>query len=160
MSTKCPAPMSPNLTSVDTSVWGYVKKFVSLVQNNGHLQMKARINDAVATVTRSMLKITEQKWNILWIFDVPPGVTTLKPVGLKSMKVFLCSNAYRISLSEHMARYSLFLDNYCPCILYEECPVFRFCYHCANQKFINFLLFIVHREHSEFTESTVRLIYT
>lgn len=108
MSTKCPAPMSPDLTSVDTSVWGYLKNFVSLVQNNGRLQMKARINDAVATVTRNMLKTTEQQWNILWIFDVPPGVATLKPVGLKSMKVFLCSNAYRTSQSEHMARYSLF----------------------------------------------------
>lgn len=108
MSTKCPAPMSPDLTSVDTSVWGYVKNFFSLIQNNGRLQMKARINDAVATVTRNMLKTTEQKWNILWIFDVPLGVTTLKPVGLKSMKVFLCSNAYLKSLSEHMARYSLF----------------------------------------------------
>jgi len=58
-STKCPAPMSPDLTSLDTSVWGYVKNFVSLVENNGRQQMKARINDAVATVTRSMLKTTE-----------------------------------------------------------------------------------------------------
>jgi hypothetical protein len=51
--------MSPDLTSLDTSVWGYVKNFVSLVENNGRQQMKARINDAVATVTRSMLKTTE-----------------------------------------------------------------------------------------------------
>jgi len=85
-------------------VWSYVKNFVSLAQNNSRQQMKARINDAMVTVTRNMLKTTEKKWNILWIFDVPPGVTTLKPVGLKSLKVFLCNDAYRPSLSEHMAR--------------------------------------------------------
>lgn len=58
-----------------------------------------------------MLKITEEKWNILWIFDVPTGVTTLKPVGLKSLKVFLCNDAYRTFLSENMAKCSFFLDN-------------------------------------------------
>jgi hypothetical protein len=100
--------MSPDLTSLDTFVWGYVKNFVSLVQNSGRQQMKARINDAVATVARNMFKTTEHKWNILWIFDVPPGVTTFKPVGLKSLKVFLCNDAYRTSVSEHMARYSFF----------------------------------------------------
>ena len=65
MNIKCPAPMSPNLTSVDTFERGYVKNFVSLVQNNGRQQMKARINDAVAKVTRNVLKTTEQKWNTL-----------------------------------------------------------------------------------------------
>jgi hypothetical protein len=79
--------------SLDAFVWGYVKNLVCLLQNNDRQKMKARINDAVATVTCNMLKTTEQKWNILWIFDVPPGVTTLKPVGLKSLKVFLYNDA-------------------------------------------------------------------
>jgi hypothetical protein len=131
-------PMSPDFTSLNSFLWSYVKNFVCLVENNDRQQMKARINGAVATVTCSMLKTTEQKWNILWIFDVPPGVTTLKPVGLKSLKVFLCNDAYRTSLSEYMTRYGFFLDNYCPYILYEGCPVFGFCYHCTNQTFIHF----------------------
>jgi hypothetical protein len=58
-----------------------VKNIVCLVQNNARQQTKARIIDAVAIATRSMLETTEQQWNILWIFDVPPGTTTLKPVG-------------------------------------------------------------------------------
>jgi hypothetical protein len=82
MSTKYLAPMSPDLTSLDTFVWGCVKNLVGLVQNNGLQKMKARINDAVATETRNMIKTTEQKWNILWIFDVPPELTTLNPAGL------------------------------------------------------------------------------
>ena len=81
---------------------------VCLVQNNDRQRMKARITDAVATVTLNMLKTTGQKRNILWIFVVPLGVTTLKPVGLRSLKVFLCNVSYRTSLSEHMTRYCFF----------------------------------------------------
>jgi len=57
-SIKCPAPMSPDFTSLDSFLWGYVKNFVCLVQNNDRQQTKARINDAEATVTCNMLKTT------------------------------------------------------------------------------------------------------
>jgi hypothetical protein len=60
MSIKCPAPMSADLTSLDSFPWGYEKNIVSLVQNNDRQQTKDRIIDAVATVTCSMLKTTEQ----------------------------------------------------------------------------------------------------
>jgi hypothetical protein len=105
MSIKCPAPVSPDLTSLNTFVWVYVKNFVSLAQNNGRQQMKARINVAVATVTALCSKLLKK---VEYFVDVPPGVTTLKLVGLKSLKVFLCNDAYRTSLSEHMAKYKFF----------------------------------------------------
>jgi hypothetical protein len=52
-----------------------VKNIVYQVKLNEHQLLKARIRDAVATVTPNMLQAT---WNIVWMFVVPPREPTLK----------------------------------------------------------------------------------
>jgi hypothetical protein len=45
------SPKSPDLTPFDFFFWGYVKNIVYQVKINDLQHMKARIRDAVATVT-------------------------------------------------------------------------------------------------------------
>jgi hypothetical protein len=61
---------STDLTPVDFFLWGYVKNIVYQVKINDLQRLKARIRDAVATVTPNMLQV--------WIFVVPPREPTLK----------------------------------------------------------------------------------
>ena len=51
-------------------MWGYVKNIVYQVKINELQHLKARIRDAVATVTPNMLQA--------WIFVVPPREPTFK----------------------------------------------------------------------------------
>jgi hypothetical protein len=53
-------PRSPELTPLDLFLWGYVKNIVYQVKINDLQHLKARIRDAVATVTLNMLQAT---WN-------------------------------------------------------------------------------------------------
>ncbi|PNF43421.1 hypothetical protein B7P43_G13453, partial [Cryptotermes secundus] len=53
-------PRSPDLNPVDFFLWGYVKNIVYQVKINKLQHMKARIRDAVATVTTNTL---QAKWN-------------------------------------------------------------------------------------------------
>jgi hypothetical protein len=83
----CP-PRSPDLTSVDLFLWGYVKNIVYLVNINDLKHLQARIRDAVATVTPNTLQA--------WIFVVPPREPTFKFIekdiyAEKNFDSFLCS---------------------------------------------------------------------
>jgi hypothetical protein len=49
-------PRSPDLTSLDFFLWGFVKKIVYQVKIYDLQHLKARIRDAVVTVTPNMLK--------------------------------------------------------------------------------------------------------
>jgi hypothetical protein len=51
---------SPELTTLDFFLWGYVKNIVYQVKINDPQHLKARIRDAVATVAPNMLQAT---WN-------------------------------------------------------------------------------------------------
>jgi hypothetical protein len=53
-------PRSPELTPLDFFLWVYVKNIVYQVEINGLQHLKARIRDAVATVTPNILHAT---WN-------------------------------------------------------------------------------------------------
>jgi hypothetical protein len=52
--------MSPDLTSLNFFLWGYVKNIVCQVKINDLQHLKARVRDAVATVAPNMLQAT---WN-------------------------------------------------------------------------------------------------
>jgi hypothetical protein len=54
------SPRSPDLTPLGFLLWGYVKNTVYQVQINDLQRLKARIRDAVATVTPNHLQAT---WN-------------------------------------------------------------------------------------------------
>jgi hypothetical protein len=54
------ASRSPDLTPFDFFLWGYVKNNIHQVKINDLEHLKARIGDAVATVTPSTLQAT---WN-------------------------------------------------------------------------------------------------
>jgi hypothetical protein len=66
----------PDLTPLDFFLWGYVKNIVYQVKMNDLQHLKARITDAVATVT--CFKQRGTRSNIVWIFVVPPREPTLK----------------------------------------------------------------------------------
>ena len=53
-------PRSPDLTPLDFFLWGYVKNIVYQVKINSLQHLKARIREAMATVTPNMLQAT---WN-------------------------------------------------------------------------------------------------
>jgi hypothetical protein len=53
-------PSSPDLTSLEFFLWGYVKNIVYQVKINDLQHLKARVRDAVAMVTPNMLQAT---WN-------------------------------------------------------------------------------------------------
>jgi hypothetical protein len=55
-----------------------VKNIVYQVTVNDLQHLKARIRDAVATVTPNMLQATWNESNIVWIFVVPQRGPTLK----------------------------------------------------------------------------------
>jgi hypothetical protein len=67
------------VTPMDFFLWGYVKNSVCQININDLRHLKARIWDAVATVTLNMLQAT---WNevkyIVWIFVAPPRKPPLK----------------------------------------------------------------------------------
>jgi hypothetical protein len=51
-------PRSSDLTPLDFFLWGYVKNIVYKVKINDVEHLKARIRDAVATVTPDMVQAT------------------------------------------------------------------------------------------------------
>jgi hypothetical protein len=55
-----------------------MKNTVYQVKINDLQHLKARIRDAVATVTPNTLQATWNEVNIVWIFVVPPREPTLK----------------------------------------------------------------------------------
>lgn len=60
---------------------------------------------------------------------------------IKSLWKFSFVMMHTGQLCQNTWRGVVFFNNYCPYILYEGCPVFGFCYHCANQKFIHFITY-------------------
>jgi hypothetical protein len=54
-------PRSPDLTPLDFFLWGYVKNIVYQVKINDLQHLKARMRDAVATVTPNMLQATRNE---------------------------------------------------------------------------------------------------
>jgi hypothetical protein len=53
-------PLSPDLTPLDFFLWSYVKNIIYQVKVNDLQNLKARIRDAMATVTPNML---QGMWN-------------------------------------------------------------------------------------------------
>ena len=51
-------PRSPNITSLDFFLWGYVKDKLFAIPVPDITNLKARITDAFATITEDMLKNT------------------------------------------------------------------------------------------------------
>jgi hypothetical protein len=60
---------SPDLTTLDFFLWGYVNSFVYQVKNNDQ-QLKARIRPGVTKAKHNVLQTRGQKSNIVWIFVV------------------------------------------------------------------------------------------
>jgi hypothetical protein len=68
---------SPDLTSLDFFLWGYVKNIIYHVKMKDLQHLKALIRDIVTTVTPNMLQTTWKEVELFWISVVSSREPTL-----------------------------------------------------------------------------------